>query len=232
MKRIDVFREITLDKENHTYHLGDFKFSQSGTKWISQFKNYFDQQKVATEYAKKNGFTADYWIKKWKVTAEISTIKGNACHNYIEDFFNNTQRKELDYPEKQHIDEFLDKFSKRGYETIPELIIGDENSSIAGCVDLLAFKDGKFHLIDWKTNRKIDKTAFKGQKMLKEFSFLDDCNYNHYSIQLSLYAYILKKVAGIEVSTRSVVHFKQDGYEVHRMEDLTEIVEKIIKGEK
>jgi hypothetical protein len=54
--------------------------------------------------------------------------------------------------------------------------------------------------IDHKTNKKLDfkggfDTATKSSaKMLYPLNTLDDCNYNHYQLQLSTYAWMLQKI--------------------------------------
>ena len=49
-----------------------------------------------------------------------------------------------------------------------------------------------------KTNKEIKEKGFTNwegitSKMYKPVSHLDDCNLKHYNLQLSLYAYIIKK---------------------------------------
>ena len=53
-------------------------------------------------------------------------------------------------------------------------------------------------VIDYKTNKEIKKNGFvnwegKSQKMTGPLSHLDDCNFNHYALQLSTYMYIILK---------------------------------------
>ena len=52
--------------------------------------------------------------------------------------------------------------------------------------------------MDYKTNKEIKTEGFKNyegitQKMLFPLNHLDDCNLNHYTLQLSLYMYIILK---------------------------------------
>jgi len=58
--------------------------------------------------------------------------------------------------------------------------------------------NNQIHIIDYKTNKEIKEKGFTNwegitSKMYNPVSHLDDCNLNHYNLQLSLYAYIIKK---------------------------------------
>ena len=71
---------------------------------------------------------------------------------------------------------------------------------LAGQADLLC-KDtyGKLIIIDWKRSREIKYT--NPYRTLKEpLEHMDDTNYNMYSLQLNMYAYILESEYGFEVS--------------------------------
>ena len=52
----------------------------------------------------------------------------------------------------------------------------------------------KFLLIDWKTNEEISKSSFGGKKMFGPCYNLQDCNFNHYSLQLEIYKQALLKI--------------------------------------
>ena len=79
-------------------------------------------------------------------------------------------------------------------------------------------KSGEYVLIDWKTSKRIDKSSFNGKKGIKKESCtIDDCNYNHYALQLSLYRYILEKYYGIQVARQLVAQLKDDRVETYSM---------------
>ena len=85
----------------------------------------------------------------------------------------------------------------------PEFLIShkfDDYLMISGQLDLL-IKDGNdITIVDYKTNKKIDMKSYfdnstkKSQKMKFPLHDLDDCNFYHYSMQLSVYAYLLQKI--------------------------------------
>lgn len=61
-----------------------------------------------------------------------------------------------------------------------------------GQIDMLYVENGCFWTDDYKTNERLEKEN-KFQKMKGVLSHLDDCNWNHYRIQLSVYNWILIK---------------------------------------
>ena len=68
--------------------------------------------------------------------------------------------------------------------------------------------------MDWKTNKKIDlKSGYNSStksnaKMQYPLNNLDDCNYIHYSLQLSTYAWMLQKInPNFVIKDLVLVHF-------------------------
>ena len=91
---------------------------------------------------------------------------------------------------------------------------------IAGQIDLLIKQGNEITLADWKTNKKIDlKSGFdtktkKTDKMLYPLGKLDDCNFNHYTLQLSTYAWMLQKLnPDFIIKDLILYHFDHDGNE-------------------
>ena len=90
------------------------------------------------------------------------------------------------------------------YGVYPEYLIyrssPDGILNIAGQIDCLVKNGNEIVIIDHKTNKKLDlKGGFNSQtksavKMRYPLNTLDDCNYNHYQMQLSTYAWMLQKI--------------------------------------
>ncbi len=128
------------------------------------------------------------------------------------------------------------------YGVYPEYLINYDNPElnlyIAGQIDLL-IKDGNDIIIgDYKTNKKLDFKAFvnpynkKKKRMMKyPLGNLEDCNFNHYQLQLSLYAWMIQKLnPNFNIKRLFIYHFdhnnKQNIYEVQYLKDE---VEKMLK---
>ena len=100
----------------------------------------------------------------------------------------------------------------------PEYLISrvspDGKLRIAGQIDLLVKKGNKITIADWKTNKKIDMKSFFNQKnktsvkMKFPLNKLDDCNYWHYTLQLSTYAWMIQQLnPEFEIEDLVLVHF-------------------------
>jgi len=73
-----------------------------------------------------------------------------------------------------------------------------KSAGICGQSDLVEVVNNKVNIIDYKTNKEIKTESFKdwegiSKKMLNPIAHLDDCNFVHYSLQLSIYMYIILK---------------------------------------
>lgn len=90
------------------------------------------------------------------------------------------------------------------YGVYPEYLIYRESDDgilrIAGQVDLIVKQGNEITIIDHKTNKKIDQksgyntTTRSNVKMKYPLNTLDDCNFYHYTMQLSTYAWMLQKI--------------------------------------
>lgn len=80
----------------------------------------------------------------------------------------------------------------------PEHFVYLKSAGICGQSDRVEVVKDTVHIIDYKTNKEIKKESFKNyqgisQRMSGPCAHLDDCNFNHYSLQLSTYIYIILK---------------------------------------
>jgi len=102
---------------------------------------------------------------------------------------------------------------KSDYEFFPEKIVFSKELEIAGTIDILALdkKTNKYDLIDWKTSKKIEMNSYGGKVGTKiATNNIPDCNYYHYTLQLSLYRYLLERSYGLKIRTMIIAHLKED----------------------
>lgn len=122
----------------------------------------------------------------------------------------------------------------------PEYLIYRESDDgilrIAGQVDLIVKSGNEIIICDWKTNKKIDQkagfnTATKSTaKMKYPLNTLDDCNYWHYTMQLSTYAWMLQKInPDFIIKDLIIVHYDHSGNEtIYHCDYLKKEVEKML----
>lgn len=108
------------------------------------------------------------------------------------------------------------------YGVYPEYLISRQSDDgilrIAGQIDLLVKNGNEIIICDYKTNEKIDmKSGFNTQtkssaKMLYPLNNLDDCNYYHYTLQLSTYAWMIQKLnPDFVIKDLILIHYDHSG---------------------
>ena len=212
-------KNITLDRDTHKYRLKvnpDINFT-SVTTYIGKFFEEFDSKKIATklisDIPKYATYTVDSLIAEWNASAEY----GTKIHNEIEDWIKHgIEPKEAKaIIGKRWLDEYT---SKSDIDILSEIILYSEELKIAGTVDVLA-KDNQseeYILIDWKTSKKITTVSYKYKTGNHEATkTVMDCNFYHYSLQLSLYRFILEKYYGLRVRNQVIAHIKDDSVDAH-----------------
>lgn len=183
-------------------------------------------------------------LDEWAETNRIACERGTKIHAQLENSFYNagsniTLKKfgiggkfecKKDYTELD-----LD------YGIYPEYLIYYDNPKldlhIAGQIDLLVKNIYDITIIDHKTNAKIDLKGFydssirSEQKMKYPLSNLGDCNYNHYQLQLSMYAWMLQKInPNFVIKDLILNHYDHNGKNtLYHCTYLKEDVEKLLK---
>lgn len=172
------------------------------------------KQEILDEYARKR---------------KESTDRGTEIHSRLEnEFYNKTNFNFSKYGFEELTGEFTCK--KDYYEldldrgVYPEYFLSitsdDGLLKVAGMIDLL-IKDGNdIWICDHKTNKEIKKTSYydknkKSHVMMKyPLNNLMDTALSHYSLQMSLYAYILQTLRP-ELNIKGLVlhHIDHDGNE-------------------
>lgn len=209
--------KVSFCEKTHSYFIGE-KRLKSVTKYISEFKPKFDSELIASKYAEKHGLKKDYVLKMWKDKANMSCEMGTFIHSIFEDYIlGNDVIIDEKYPKYKAALKFINDFFKSG-RLIPietEYIV--YNNKLAGQVDCIAKNNKGDHFIfDWKTNEQI-KFNNTWQKMIGKFNYLDDCNFNHYSIQLNKYKSMCNEY---NIKSSYIVHLGLDDYEIIKVKNI------------
>ena len=95
-------------------------------------------------------------------------------------------------------------------------------------------KHNEYHIIDWKTSRKFDTANTRFPKYMKKpFDHVLYCNTAEYSLQLSLYAYILEKYTSIKISKMILIQIPNKDNpmpQVFRCMDFKNQIKNILEG--
>ena len=204
---------IIFNAENHSYKSIDADENInwiSVTTLISKFKNPFNAEKVAAKVSKKKN-SKWYGIKPkkiqeiWNNESIRAMTLGTFYHDQREKdicSFSSIEREGFTIPV------FAPKGEEEGIKIAPhqkldpgiypEHMVYLKSAAVCGQADLVEVVDGKVNIIDYKTNKEIKTKSFKNwegksERMSVPLSHLDDCNFNHYALQLSIYMYIIIK---------------------------------------
>tara|TARA_R100000541_G_scaffold370_11_gene3206 strand:+ start:13972 stop:14781 length:810 start_codon:yes stop_codon:yes gene_type:complete len=202
---------IAFKEEGHIYESTD----KDNISWISvtglvaKFKPKFDRDGQAKKSSKNKrskwyGMTPKEIIAAWDGETNRAITLGNFYHNQREaDMLdlNTIGRYGVEVPIIKPI--IVDGVKLSPEQKIkegvyPEHLVYLKSVGICGQADVVEIVNGYINITDYKTNKEIKDKGFTNwegitNKMFRPVNHLDDCNLNHYNLQLSIYAYIIKK---------------------------------------
>ena len=202
---------LRFTAEDHKYTTIDNPEEEwlSVTSLISQFKQEFDAEKMSVKSSKNKkskwyGMTPEEIKKAWKNEATRATTLGTWYHNEREKdlcSFSTIERQNITVPIVKPIESFGIKYSPDQKITdgvYPEHLVYLRSAGICGQSDLVEVINGEVFITDYKTNKEIKTQGYvswdgKAQKLSSPLAHLDDCNYIHYALQLSMYMFIILK---------------------------------------
>ena len=206
--------DISLDRDTHTYNL--LKDSSidfiSVTTFISEFFEKFNSLKIATKLVRTSPKYSHMKVEELLEVWRGKRDHGTKVHNEIEDYLIDDK-----YPEESKAIQGINWLDKHIYldkhKVYSEKIIYSEELKLAGSVDLIIkhTDTDEYTLVDWKTNDKISTSAFRNQMGTHIItSDIEDCKYNLYALQLSLYRYLLEEYYGLKIKSQLIAHLRDD----------------------
>ena len=246
IKNLNVFNRIKFIDDDHVYLIDGVKSNGSITKVLSNCKSTFDSDKWSKHVANRDNKTQEIVLEEWKANSNFSTQLGTLLHSYIENYWFNKIKK---YDQQLIIEKFGDSnhrqmrellggfiksfhgFYKKHQHITPirsELVVGDiDASKVCGTIDLLAYNEeiDAFEIYDYKTNKKFTTSnSFREKYTNRHISHLDVCDLNSYSLQQSLYKFIIEKYTDIKIANMYLVWFNREDTSCEKIQckDLTE----------
>lgn len=208
-----TFSDLVFIEETHTYSLKSdtsYKFKNSATGFIKNYVKPFDFWAVSNDKGMANLNknpddlrSPDFYRKRWKLQEQEALARGNRVHYYAECYPNFDEP----YCDKERgVLEFYQKFLPSHIHVLfQEFRMYDKDLGIAGTADVLLYDElsNSIVIADWKTN---NKNLFEYyDNMTGVFSNQPATNYTKYSIQLSIYKYLIEKHTNLKVSTGYIV---------------------------
>ena len=203
---------VTFQAENHKYQSLDpddrIEWT-SVTSFVALFKQKFDpiSQSIKSSQNKRSkwyGMDPKEIQAHWTSETDRAITAGSWYHDQRESdlmSIDTLQRQGINIPIIKPIWEGTVKKApvQRLTEGIyPEHFVYLKSAGVCGQSDRVEVVKDTVDIIDYKTNKEIKKFSFvnwegKSVKMTGPCSHLDDCNFNHYALQLSIYMYIIIK---------------------------------------
>lgn len=222
---------VDYNEAEHRYSSRGRRYT-SATQIVDQFRRPFDKIERSQYMAKRYGQTPEYWLAKWKSKNGASLLRGNNIHKQQEDsmyrqrFVNYNpfplpvlryksnipyiNQPDGVYPEMllwrhdYHIAGRSDKVTLRTIDSPEQWGNGVETSSRIRVADVS----------DFKTNEKIRMRGYQQydgtiEKMCAPLDHLEQCEFNDYALQLSLYQFMLEWF-GFFPGERTIIHFPHE----------------------
>jgi ATP-dependent exoDNAse (exonuclease V) beta subunit len=214
---------ISFEPISHIYTVCDEKYT-SVTTLIHKYFPKFNPDKIIDKMMKSSNWKDSKYfgmskpeIKQiWEQNGTQSATKGTDLHDIIEKYYlNNKEHTTL--TDDKCFSQFLQFDNESGlnvYRT--EWRIFSDDHKVAGSIDIIfeGTKPGSVKLYDWKrcSNLKKDNIYEKGYFPIDH---IPNCNYEHYTLQLNIYKYILENYYGIKVEEMALIVFSEtkDSYE-------------------
>lgn len=219
LSNMGVLCPIDFNEEKHTYTNRETKKQlKSASRFLDFFKIPFDREGISKSISMFGKKSQAQILAEWDKKKDNSIIHGNHVHKMMEDY-NNTGTcedksliKVAKYINSDIIGEYYRSFNEAIFWNNQYGICGTADRPILRCKNPNAILD----VYDYKTNlekgiyynsstNKNGKIKHYKKFYLKPIDHLEDCNYNHYTLQLSLYAYMAQALYGVLIGQLAII---------------------------
>ncbi len=195
-------QRIEFHPEPHHYLL-DGERLISVTKLIQKWFPQFDADAVARKKAEREGGSFEALVREWNRKRDEAANFGSKIHLFADRILQEKDDRAADdlietERERSYVHAVREALARiaKGYEVVEsEKIVFSPAYKVAGTIDLLLRSKvtGEYVVADWKTSREIKFEAFRSEAGFGPCRKLANCNFNHYSLQLSAYGELLTR---------------------------------------
>jgi len=196
---------IKFKEDGHIYTLNvnnEIVNPLSVTTLIHKFFPHFDADLILDKMFKSGKLNPKYEGKtktqikaEWDENGKTASGLGTLMHADIERFLNDIQPLNKNSIEFGYFMNFWTSLTNTYPNLKPfrtEWIVYDEDKNLAGSIDCILENDkGDLVILDWKRSKEI-KYDNRFETGYTPFNKLDNCNYNHYTLQLNIYRHLLQ----------------------------------------
>lgn len=181
---------LFFDEATHTYKIDDTVLKSVSQLVASQFQPFnanaisasLEKHKSADPQSPYYGMTRSDILKSWNESGKHAREHGTRLHLHIEQFYMDGTIPQESPPEWEQFMKFVED---HGDWDIIGCEIRVHNRKVAGTIDAIFNTPKGVVLVDWKRCKAIDFSGYRNG--IGYMKHLEDCNYNRYSLQLSLY---------------------------------------------
>lgn len=228
---------LIFKEEGHVYESIDPNEEiqwTSVTSLVGKFKPKFDTFGVSQKCSKNKkskwyGIPADEIRAIWERETKRATDLGSFYHNQREEdlmSFDTFGVQGVDLPiipPKVQDGIKYAPVQKLVPGVYPEHFVYLKSAKICGQADYVDVVNGEINIMDYKTNKEIKERSFQNwegvSSMLNSpMAHIEDCNLMHYTLQMSIYMYImLKHNPRLKAGTLTLQHilFEREGSDEH-----------------
>ena len=224
---------IKLTEPGHRYFDTDGLEYRSQSSFFKFFEETFDTEGQSLATARKQlkqlgvTITPELLLEEqqkvkdnWSGIGTHASDHGTRIHNALDQYqkFGDCP----DYPELRTDCQRILKQFMGYYKSFPEKVVYLEDlpfgqyAGIAGTADRIMFRKNSSNptvdIIDYKTNirKGIQFKSDYGKYFLDPINHLENCNYNKYALQLSMYAYMLEATYGFKIGNLAILFIDKD----------------------
>lgn len=229
MKKL-IEHSVFLDPLENTY------FGEGGRKYdrvswvLDSVKNDFNKNIISWSMAKSQmrlecnendeeiTIRQESILKGWEEKNKRSTDFGSFVDGVIEQYL-------LDGSKAVGYEKMLDRMQVEIFGTYKkgfcQQVLYLDEYNVAGCTDYLGYVGRSVvDMYDWKTSLSKGEIEFyskRGKYLKKPVSHLSDCSYSRYALQLSSYAYMLKRQFNYKTRRINIVFIPEINPELYQV---------------
>ena len=220
---------ILFDPDKHRYTTRLGKELTSVTRVIKKIIIPFDRDGISYNMAKQLAYKEGIGVKEaqkrildqWDSKLISATNRGNFIHDNLEKYLLTGEcDSKLDKAVTQ-----LQSVFKNGHRYYTEARTYSLAYMTAGTGDLIVQRQrgeqSIYDFYDYKTNeargiqfdsinRKKTPVKHYNKFLMSPLNYLEDCNYNHYALQLSLYAFMAQLTWGLNIGKLAILYINNE----------------------
>ncbi len=221
VERFGSSEAISFEPVKHRYTDASGDEYKSVSRLLNSIEVPFDREGISLRMANGSKTKQTEILAEWDAKLNSSITWGNWIHDNLESYHKLGTCDEKLKPAILKIKPLY----KNYFRVYTETLLSDIESKVAGQTDLVVQRqrsvNSLYDFYDYKTNeqkgiefdsirRKCDPWQHYNKFYLPPLAHLENCNYNRYALQLSLYALIAQKQYGIHIGRLALIFINKE----------------------